>query len=65
MAVWRKCVAAASVAAGVGSVRHMAVAANGDLYLATESRGGVVVALRDADGDGKVDLGCSRSSGLL
>jgi len=43
----------------------MAVAANGDLYLATESRRGVVVALRDADGDGKVDLGCSRSSGLL
>jgi glucose/arabinose dehydrogenase len=51
------------VADNVGTARHMAVAANGDLYVATQSRGarggpqtgGGVVALRDTDGDGKFD----------
>ena len=51
------------VANDVGIARHMAVAANGDLYVATQSRGGRgtpetgggVVALHDADGDGKFD----------
>jgi glucose/arabinose dehydrogenase len=52
------------VAEDVGTARHMAVAANGDLYVATQSRGGRgqpetgggVVALRDADGDGKFEV---------
>jgi glucose/arabinose dehydrogenase len=51
------------VANDVGIARHMAVAANGDLYVATQSRGGRgtpetgggVVALHDTDGDGKFD----------
>src|SRR3954471_23344431 len=54
---------AAVVATDVGTARHMAVAANGDLYVATQSRGGRgtpetgggVVALRDTNGDGKFD----------
>jgi glucose/arabinose dehydrogenase len=37
---------------GLGAGRHLAVAANGDIYLA--SRNGLV-AMRDKDGDGKVD----------
>jgi len=52
------------VANDVGTARHMAVAANGDLYVATQSRGGRgqpqtgggVIALRDADGDGKFEV---------
>ncbi len=52
------------VADDVGVARHMAVAANGDLYVATQSRGGRgqpqtgggVVGLRDADGDGKFEV---------
>src|SRR5580765_3466226 len=52
------------VADDVGTARHMAVAPNGDLYVATQSRGarggpqtgGGVVALRDTDGDGKFDI---------
>ena len=40
-------------AEGAGSSRHMAVAANGDLYVAS-MRGGVV-ALHDGDGDGKFE----------
>ncbi len=58
------------VADGVGSLRHIAVAANGDLYVALRS-GGVgrgragappppvmegVAALRDTNGDGKMDV---------
>jgi glucose/arabinose dehydrogenase len=52
------------VANDVGTARHMAVAANGDLYVATQSRGGRgqpqtgggVVGLHDADGDGKFEV---------
>jgi glucose/arabinose dehydrogenase len=52
------------VANDVGTARHMAVAANGDLYVATQSRGGRgtpetgggVIALRDANGDGKFEI---------
>ena len=52
------------VANDVGTARHMAVAANGDLYVATQSRGGRgqpetgggIVALHDADGDGKFEV---------
>ena len=51
------------VADGLGAARHMAVAPNGDLYVAlmpaaaaaSRDRGGVV-ALRDADGDGKFEV---------
>ena len=51
------------VANDVGVARHMAVAANGDLFVATQSRGGRgapqtgggVVALHDADGDGRFE----------
>jgi glucose/arabinose dehydrogenase len=52
------------VANDVGIARHMAVAANGDLFVATQSRGGRgqpetgggVVALHDGDGDGKFEV---------
>jgi glucose/arabinose dehydrogenase len=50
------------VADGLGVARHLAVAANGDLYVSLRSgrgdaatRGGVV-ALRDADGDGRFEI---------
>ena len=47
------------VAENVGRGRHLAVAANGDLYLALrngdDAKGGIV-ALRDSDGDGRADL---------
>jgi glucose/arabinose dehydrogenase len=43
---------AAVVQEGLGAGRHLAVAGNGDIYLA--SRNGLV-AMRDANGDGKVD----------
>src|SRR5580765_3398862 len=51
------------VAEDVGVARHMAVAPNGDLYVATQTRGarggtqtgGGVVAQRDSNGDGKFD----------
>jgi glucose/arabinose dehydrogenase len=59
------------VANDVGTARHMAVAANGDLYVATQSRGGRgtpetgggVVALHDNDGDGKFDTREAISTG--
>src|SRR6476646_5833422 len=44
---------------GIGSARHLAVAPNGDVYVALQGRragGGGVVALRDADGDGKFEV---------
>src|SRR5207247_3432486 len=43
----------------VGSPRHLAVAANGDLFVALESRRSGppgVLALRDTTGDGKADV---------
>jgi glucose/arabinose dehydrogenase len=47
------------VADGLGEARHMAVAPNGDLYVALRSQGagtgGGVVALHDADGDGRFE----------
>jgi glucose/arabinose dehydrogenase len=59
------------VADDVGVARHMAVAPNGDLYVATQTRGarggpqtgGGVVALRDTNGDGKFDVRETISSG--
>lgn len=46
------------VADRVGAARHLAVAPNGDLFVAIESRGGQggVLALRDTTGDGKADV---------
>jgi glucose/arabinose dehydrogenase len=44
------------VASGIGGVRQLAVAPNGDLYAAIADGGsGGVLALRDRDGDGKPD----------
>ncbi|HTR39879.1 MAG TPA: hypothetical protein VMH80_28595 [Bryobacteraceae bacterium] len=47
------------VADGVGTARHMAVAPNGDLYVAIRGRtanDGGVVALRDTNGDGRFEM---------
>jgi len=52
------------VANDVGIARHMAVAPNGDLFVATQSRGGRgqpetgggIVALHDGNGDGKFEM---------
>src|SRR5262249_28995411 len=50
---------AAVVADNVGRARHIAVAPNGDVFVTLQGgRGGVgggVVALHDADGDGKLE----------
>jgi glucose/arabinose dehydrogenase len=49
---------AAAVADGNPSARHLVVAANGDVYVALQGgrgAGGGVVALRDKDGDGKLE----------
>ena len=50
---------AAVIADNVGKGRHLVVASNGDLFLSLETgrggTGGGVVALRDTDGDGKMD----------
>lgn len=37
------------------AARHIAVAPNGDIFVAIQSAGGGVLALRDTDGDGKAD----------
>ena len=39
----------------LGTARHLTVAANGDVYVALQKPGGVV-ALRDANGDGKFEI---------
>lgn len=47
------------VADGLGTARHLTVAANGDIYVAirnTQSEKGGIVALRDADGDGRAEV---------
>jgi glucose/arabinose dehydrogenase len=46
------------VADGIGPARHIAVAPNGDIYVALQANGrkGGVVALRDADGDGRFEV---------
>src|SRR5438094_2904392 len=48
------------VAENVGNARHLLVAPNGDLFVSLEGRGGAggsggIVALRDTNGDGKMD----------
>jgi glucose/arabinose dehydrogenase len=46
------------VADRIGPARHIAVAPNGDIYVALQAKGskGGVVALRDADGDGRFEI---------
>ncbi|HEX8431683.1 MAG TPA: PQQ-dependent sugar dehydrogenase [Longimicrobium sp.] len=47
------------VADSLGGVRHLAVAPNGDVYAAVSTPrngGGGVIALRDADGDGRAEM---------
>jgi glucose/arabinose dehydrogenase len=39
----------------LGTARHLTVAANGDTYVALQAKPGGVVALRDANGDGKFE----------
>lgn len=45
------------VADSLGSARHIAIAENGDIYIALrrQQNGGGIVALRDTNGDGKAD----------
>src|SRR5262245_33192386 len=40
----------------LGTARHITVAPNGDAYVALQAKPGGVVALRDADGDGKFEV---------
>jgi len=51
---------AAVVADRLGPARHLVVAPNGDLFVSLQSgrggTGGGIVALRDADGDGKFEM---------
>ncbi len=64
---------AAVVAEGLAGPRHMAVAPNGDLFVALAGSrrvgGGGVVALRDADGDGRAEeqvrFGDAGGTGIL
>ena len=44
------------VAESLGSVRHLAVAPNGDIWAARTGSDGGVVLIRDSNGDGKADL---------
>lgn len=49
---------AQAVSDGIGAARHLVVAPNGDLYVALRrvgEDGGGIVALRDADGDGRLE----------
>ena len=53
---------------GPARVRDIAVAPNGDVFVANQSPGGGVLALRDTDGDGKADetaqFGTSPGNGI-
>lgn len=51
------------VASGIGAVRQLAVAPNGDLYAAIANGGSGVLALRDTNGDGKPDQRASFGPG--
>jgi glucose/arabinose dehydrogenase len=46
---------ASVVADSIGQARHIAIADNGDIYIKTRSEEGGIAALRDTDGDFKVD----------
>jgi glucose/arabinose dehydrogenase len=52
---------------GLGTARHIAVAPNGDVYVALQGDGakGGVVALRDTNGDGKFEMQERFGSGSL
>lgn len=47
---------AAVVAESIGTVRHIGVAPNGDLFAARTGRTGGLFLLRDADGDGRAEV---------
>lgn len=47
---------ASLVGQGLGAVRHLVAAPNGDLFVAVEGGSGGVLALRDADGDGAAEV---------
>jgi glucose/arabinose dehydrogenase len=47
---------AKTAAGGPAGARHIAVAPNGDVFVAIQSAGGGVLALRDTTGDGRPDL---------
>ena len=44
------------VAEGLGRARHLAVASNGDVFVAVSGNDGGVYVLRDTDGDGRADV---------
>src|ERR1051326_100661 len=46
------------VADNIGTARHLTVAANGDIFVALQRPrdGGAIVAMRDTNSDGKVDV---------
>ena len=44
------------VATDLGTARHLAVASNGDLYVSLQRGGAAVVALHDANGDGRYEV---------
>ncbi len=49
----------------LGAARHIAVAPNGDVYVALQDNPGGVVALRDANGDGKFEVKESFGTGSV
>jgi len=49
----------------LGTARHLTVAANGDVYVALQAKPGGVVALRDANGDGKFEIKESFGAGSV
>src|SRR5579872_5109087 len=49
----------------LGTARHLAVAQNGDTYVALQAKPGGVVALRDTNGDGKFDMKESFGEGSI
>src|SRR5678815_2687668 len=49
----------------LGTARHLVVNANGDVYVALQAKPGGVVALRDANGDGKFEIKESFSAGSV
>ena len=49
----------------LGTARHLTVAPNGDTYVALQAKPGGVVALRDANGDGKFETKESFGEGSI
>lgn len=53
----------ATVGGNPARARHVAVAPNGDVFVAVQGRGGGILALRDTDGDGRADQTAMFGSG--